>query len=166
MSIKYILIILMIALVGRRYARKPKTDKRVVYFYYFRPHISRVENLTKTLGRLSDSLVFSHIELITETPNNRVDTFRCVYTNNTIIYNEIDTITNRIMHMRMSFTITLKNSNRQLTLTIPYKKIFDNTDENSDVSISVERKSRKLYYVNISKLDYPFIASSVYVKPN
>jgi len=166
MSMKYILLILMLALVGQCYAQKSTTDKRVIYFYYIKPHMSRVELLSKTLGRISDSLMFNDIELIIETKNKRVDTVQCVYTNNTIIYNKIDTTINKIKNIRMSFNIALKNNKKQLKLTIPYKKIFDNTDENSDVSISVERKSRKLYYVVVSKLDYPFIASSIYVKPN
>ena len=48
-------------------------------------------------------------------------------------------------------------------LSFPYKYILEQTNANSDISISLVRLRNNLFRISISKLDYPFIVSSQYL---
>jgi len=162
---KYLLTTLMIALLVPGEFRQAEKDRRTVYFYFFNDRSSQSERLNKTLGRISDSLIFSNIELIVKPRNKKGVTYNCIYVNNAIVFNKVGDITDTTEHINLSFDITLDENKKKLKLTIPYSYLFRNTDEKSQTSISVERKNGKLYYIVLSKLDYPFITSSMYVKP-
>lgn len=140
-------------------------DKRRILFYSFDSTDSKLEIISKSLGRLSDTLLISDIKLITERSNGIIDTINCKYSNNSIFFTKIDSSQKDILKIYLSIKLNFSIYKKQFDerLTFPYKTIFEQTDKNSDISISFDRKKNNLYRISISKLDYPFIVSTQYL---
>ena len=140
-------------------------EKKRILFYSFDSTNSKTEIISKSLGRLSDSLLISDIKLITERSNGIIDTINCKYFNNSIFFTKIDTSQKDILKIFLSVKLNFSIYKKQFDerLTFPYKTIFEQTDKNSDISISFDRKRNNLFRISISKLDYPFIVSTQYL---
>jgi hypothetical protein len=140
-------------------------DKRNILFYVFDSTSTKNEIVAKTLGRISDTSLISGVKLIVEKNNGNSDTLKCDYSNNTISFRKIDTSKNDIvkisLSLKLNFSIYKKHFDE--VLTFPYKYIIEQTNANSDISISLVRQRNNLFRISISKLDYPFIVSSSYL---
>lgn len=142
-------------------------DKRRILFYVFESTSTstKKEIISKSLGRISDSSLIADVALIVERNNGNIDTVSCKYNNNIISFKKIDTSNSDIIKIFLSVKLSFSNYKNRFDerLTFPYKPILEQTNSNSDVSISFEHQRNNLYRISISKLDYPFIVSSQYL---
>ena len=139
-------------------------EKRNILFYFFDTTNSKTEFTSKILGRKSDSLLISDVELLVENNNSVVDTIKCKYKNNTVFFNKITSPENNFIKILLSVRLKLSIYRKQYDerLTLNYTQFYKQTNESSDISISFIRERNNLFRISISKLDFPFIIASQY----
>lgn len=163
---KFLLILIMICNFSNIFSQENANfDKRNILFFVFDSTSTPNEMISKQLGRVTDSSMISDVKLIKEDINGNVDTIICYYKNNIIAFRQIDSSKNSIAKISLSLILKFSNykgSNDEM-VTFPFKYIFEQTNINSDISISLVRHRNNLFRLSISKLDYPFIVSSQYL---
>jgi hypothetical protein len=141
-------------------------DSRVIYFYIWDKPTRILERAKKTLHNKSDSLRVIRVDLICQNNAQLIDTIPCLYIDDKIYFDAIDTTQYKLIDMSLSFEVNMAEGGSGFNekLTVPFLFFFRNSNKNSSLSFAFERKKKTYFEVNMSKTDYPFIASSARIK--
>lgn len=162
---KSILVIIFISCscIGNMYAQSVTSDKRHIYFYYISNKLKKNIILKKQFNHLSDSSLISGIQMILNDSTNTFDTIPCKYTNNSITFPIIDSSFRNRGMIYLSFQLNMRKKKFTYNerLTIPFSFILNNSNNNSDITITFERIRNNMFHLSISKVDFPFIVSTL-----